>query len=89
MNSEPEKYSDEDELINYFTPAEQLRIVHSLVHGLKLKELNLIEYLKKEQILKNILPLHADYAPLSGNIEQMENYFGEDVSIYFRFLDYY
>lgn len=42
------RYKTDEELINYFTPAEQLRIVHSLVHNIRLKEKNLVDYLKQE-----------------------------------------
>ena len=95
----PEVPLDDYELIaqTLFDPQEFIRTVHYMLNKMEIEgadqeSQSLIEYLQHKKYLIDIVPLH-NYNPEQHranfyNDDYIKKYFGEHISIYFKFLAY-
>ncbi|EAR92115.2 calcium-activated chloride channel protein (macronuclear) [Tetrahymena thermophila SB210] len=75
--------------LGIFTPAERLRITYSYMNKIRIKDLRFLEFLQEQQLITEIIPLHEKNAAISDSIQSIEDYYGENISSYFEFLDFY
>ncbi|KAM3130361.1 hypothetical protein pb186bvf_017564 [Paramecium bursaria] len=79
---------DDETLLKIFSQSEILIIVNSHLHTIKIGDLDLLYFLKKENYLTNIIPVHEDNLDYVHD-DQIEQYFGANVAIYFEFMYFY
>jgi len=48
-----------------------------------------MEFLQDQGSIAELVPLHEKNAIINDNIQSLEDYYGENISIYFEFLDFY
>ena len=85
------------EELDIFTKAEQLRLIYNYLYSIKIKDVGMLTYLQKEVVnninlqgfLKDIVPLHSKFKVSYKSLDQIEQYFGENISIYFEFMNFY
>lgn len=75
--------------LGLFTPSERLRITFSYMNKICIQEIKLIEFLIDQGSILEIVPLHEKNPIINDNIQSLEDYYGENISVYFEFLDFY
>ena len=96
INNCPEEIEDldsisenlQESILNLFSSSELIRIKCSILKKLRLFDLNIVDFLNKQDLLIGIYPLYEN-EKLLNNMASYEKVFGEKVSIYFQFLKNY
>lgn len=71
-----------------FSSSEQILIIYNYLHSIKVGDMEMIHFLKTENYLKAITPIH-DPQIKAATISEIENYFGGNIAVYFEFMSFY
>ncbi|KAL4432748.1 hypothetical protein ABPG74_011569 [Tetrahymena malaccensis] len=84
------KQESDSEIFNIFTPSEQLMIKQSIIMNIVFNQENLIESYREKGLIHNPIPLHQkSQKPEKMTVSDIRNYFGDNISIYFAFVEFF
>ncbi|CAD8087726.1 unnamed protein product [Paramecium primaurelia] len=80
--------NDDAEIIKIFSPSETLLIIYNYLHTIKIGDLDMIHFLKTEEYLLQVTPIHDEIVQLNS-VSDIERYFGGNLAVYFEFMNFY
>ncbi|CAD8126535.1 unnamed protein product [Paramecium sonneborni] len=80
--------NDDAEVIKIFSPSETLLIIYNYLHTIKIGDLDMIHFLKTEEYLQQVTPIHDELVSLN-TVSDIERYFGGNLAVYFEFMNFY